>query len=86
MHEADIGRLAALFLAGLTAGWLAGLVTRGSGFGLRGNIIAGLIGSFIGFYILNAVGLAFGRGFTGIFLTALASAFVILAVIGEMRR
>jgi uncharacterized membrane protein YeaQ/YmgE (transglycosylase-associated protein family) len=86
MSEGELGRLAALLLAGLVAGWLAGLVTRGSGFGTSGNIVVGLIGALIGFYLLNAAGLTLGNGLAGIFFTALAAAFLILAIIGEMRR
>jgi uncharacterized membrane protein YeaQ/YmgE (transglycosylase-associated protein family) len=86
MSEGELGRLAALLLAGVVAGWLAGLVTRGSGFGTSGNMVAGLIGALIGFYLLNAAGLTFGRGFAGAFFTALAAAFLVLAIVGEMRR
>ena len=86
MSEGELGRLAALLLAGLAAGWLAGLVTRGSGFGRSGNMLAGLIGALIGFYLLNAIGLTFGGGFAGVFFTALATALLVLAIIGEMRR
>jgi uncharacterized membrane protein YeaQ/YmgE (transglycosylase-associated protein family) len=86
MSEGELGRLAALLLAGVVAGWLAGLVTRGSGFGTSGNVVVGFIGALIGFYLLNAAGLTFGNGLAGVFFTALAAAFLVLAIIGEMRR
>ncbi len=40
-------------LIGLIAGWLAGLIMKGSGLGLIGNIVVGIIGSFIGGYIFT---------------------------------
>jgi uncharacterized membrane protein YeaQ/YmgE (transglycosylase-associated protein family) len=86
MSEGELGRLAAQLLAGLVAGWLAGLVTRGSGFGTSGNVIVGVIGALIGLCLLNAAGLTFGNGIAGVFFTALAAAFLVLAIIGEMRR
>ncbi len=43
-----IGSLIALLLIGLVAGWLAGKLMRGSGFGLVGNIAVGIVGAFVG--------------------------------------
>ncbi len=42
---------------GIFAGWLAGRLTRGHGFGILGDLVMGVIGAFIGAYLFNALGL-----------------------------
>ena len=86
MHETDWARIAILFLVGIVSGWLAGLVTRGSGFGLRGNIVAGIIGAFAGSYLLGALGLGLFDELTGVTIDSFIGAFATLAVIGRVRR
>ncbi len=49
----DLPALVMILIVGGVAGWLAGLVTRGSGFGIVGDIIVGLIGSFVGSWLLR---------------------------------
>src|SRR5690606_2964781 len=49
-------------IIGALAGWLAGLVVRGFGFGLLGNIIVGIIGAILGGWLLGALGMSFGGG------------------------
>ena len=58
-------------LIGLVAGWIAGEVSRGSGFGCLGNIVIGMVGSVLGGWIFSKVGIG-GRGF----LFSLAAATV----------
>ena len=50
-------------LVGLIAGWLAGQIVRGGGFGLIGDLVVGVIGAFIGGYLLPRLGLHLGTGF-----------------------
>jgi len=45
-------------LVGALAGWLSGLITKGSGFGLVGNVIVGIIGAFLGNWLFGLVGIA----------------------------
>lgn len=45
-------------LIGLISGWLAGMISRGSGFGLWGDLAMGVVGSFIGGYIFNFIGIS----------------------------
>jgi uncharacterized membrane protein YeaQ/YmgE (transglycosylase-associated protein family) len=47
---------------GAVAGWLAGLVMRGSGYGVVGDIVVGLLGAFIGNWLLRAMNLSFNLG------------------------
>ena len=65
----------AWIVVGLIAGWLAGKVTKGSGFGLIGDIILGIIGALVGGFLAGSL---FGLGdvITGINLTTLVVAFL----------
>ena len=70
-------------VVGLIAGWLAGLIMRGSGFGLIGNIIVGVIGGLLGGWIASSL-LHIGPGMSGINLGSILIAFlgaVVLLVI-----
>jgi uncharacterized membrane protein YeaQ/YmgE (transglycosylase-associated protein family) len=78
--------LAAAGLAGLLAGWLAGLVTRGRGFGVPGNILLAWLGAIAGLYLGRWLGLGSATAFTGAFLAALLGAFALLYVVAGFRR
>ena len=56
MHMSNESLLVILFV-GLVAGWLAGQVVRGAGFGLIGDLVIGIIGAFIGDWVLPRVGI-----------------------------
>ncbi len=60
-------------IVGLIAGWLAGLVMKGSGYGVLGDIILGIIGAIIGGFIASAL---FGAGVSGINLPSIIIAFI----------
>jgi uncharacterized membrane protein YeaQ/YmgE (transglycosylase-associated protein family) len=66
-------------LIGLIAGWLAGQVTKGSGFGMFGDIIIGIVGAVVGGFVLGALGVNPG-GFIGEVIQAFIGALVFLAV------
>jgi uncharacterized membrane protein YeaQ/YmgE (transglycosylase-associated protein family) len=68
-------------LVGALAGWLGSLIIRGSGFGLIGNIVMGILGSFVGTWLLGKLGYSFGGGFWGSVLTGAAGAIVILVMV-----
>ncbi len=69
-----------LLIIGLLAGWMAGHVTRGRGFGLLGDMIVGVIGAWLGGRILHVLGL-YSVGFIGSLATALIGAVILLALI-----
>jgi uncharacterized membrane protein YeaQ/YmgE (transglycosylase-associated protein family) len=75
--------LVTLIVGGI-AGWLAGLVTRGSGFGIIGDVIVGLIGAFIGNYIVNAFHLVinFGHPWLNLGVIAFIGGVVLLVIVG----
>jgi len=63
------------------AGWLAGQLMKGHGFGLLGDIIVGIIGAFIGGYLFRAVGVNIGGGLVGTLLVAFVGAIVLLFIV-----
>jgi uncharacterized membrane protein YeaQ/YmgE (transglycosylase-associated protein family) len=69
-----------LLIIGVVAGWIAGHLTRGRGFGLLGDMIVGVIGAWLGSTILNVLGL-YSFGFIGSVVTALIGAVVLLTFI-----
>ncbi|HQW93052.1 MAG: GlsB/YeaQ/YmgE family stress response membrane protein [Chitinophagaceae bacterium] len=72
-----------ILLLGALAGWLAGMVFQGGGLGLIGNIVVGIIGGFIGYWLLPKVGVNIntGTGWLNYVLTAAIGAIVLLVVI-----
>lgn len=71
-------------LIGLIAGWLSGLIMRGRGFGLLGNLIVGVLGAFLGGYLFDVLGLtAYGLG--GLLVMAAIGAVVLLFLIGLIK-
>jgi uncharacterized membrane protein YeaQ/YmgE (transglycosylase-associated protein family) len=79
------GGCVAWAVAALIAGWLAGLLTRGRGFGCLGDIVLGLIGAFVGLVILSLLNVpVFGtQGFFGTILVSFIGSFL-LALIGRL--
>jgi len=71
-------------LIGLIAGWLAGQIIKGKGFGLAGNLIVGCIGAFIGGFLFDLLGI-FTHGLIGSLVAALAGALVLLWVISFVK-
>jgi uncharacterized membrane protein YeaQ/YmgE (transglycosylase-associated protein family) len=65
-------------LIGLVAGWLAGQLFKGGGFGLVGNMIVGVIGAVLGGWIFQKAGVSTGGGLMGALVTATVGALVLL--------
>jgi uncharacterized membrane protein YeaQ/YmgE (transglycosylase-associated protein family) len=72
-------------LIGLVAGWLAGLIIKGHGFGLGGNIVIGIIGALLGGYLFRWLHISV-YGTVGTLLMAMVGAMVLLFVIGLFKR
>ncbi|MBI1224476.1 MAG: GlsB/YeaQ/YmgE family stress response membrane protein [Bacteroidetes bacterium] len=75
-----------VLIVGAISGWLAGQLFRGYGFGLIGNIIIGIVGSFIGFWLFGKLGISLGTGTISTILTSAAGAIVLLFIAGLFRR
>lgn len=72
-------------IIGAACGWLAGFIRQGFGFGLLGNIIIGILGSFVGSWLFAQLGVTIGSGLTSHIITAVIGALVLLFVIGLVR-
>ena len=73
-------------IVGAVAGWLAGLVVRGFGFGLLGNIIVGILGAILGGWLFGAIGFAFLPGIINTIITAFIGAVVLLLIVRVIKR
>jgi len=72
-------------LIGAIAGWLAGQIMSGGGFGLIGDIVVGIIGAFIGGWLFGALGIGFG-GLIGAIICATVGAIILIAVLRMIKR
>lgn len=77
--------LGALLVGGL-AGFLAGLLMKGRGFGIFGNVLVGVVGGVLGRWVFGLLGLSSDGGFTGSLITATVGAALLLAVAGWLSR
>src|SRR5271165_1456241 len=77
MHLSDQG-LIVILVVGIVAGWLAGKVVRGNGFGLVGDAAIGIVGALIGDWLLHRLGIHFGSGIIGLVINATIGAIVLL--------
>jgi uncharacterized membrane protein YeaQ/YmgE (transglycosylase-associated protein family) len=73
-------------VVGAVAGWLAGVIVKGGGFGLVGDIVVGILGAFLGGWLLPRLGIAIGVGLVGIVITATIGAVVLLLILRLIRR
>ena len=72
-------------IIGIAAGWLAGQIMKGRGFGLVGNLVVGVIGAIVGGLLANSVGLG-ASGLLGALVIVTVGAVVLLAVVGALKR
>jgi uncharacterized membrane protein YeaQ/YmgE (transglycosylase-associated protein family) len=75
-----------MIIVGAIAGWLAGKIVRGAGFGLIWDIVIGIVGAFIGVWLLTRLGVIPFRGFVGSIINATIGAVVLLFIVGLIRR
>lgn len=73
-------------IIGAVAGWLAGNIMRGGGFGLLMNIVVGVVGALIGGWVFDLFGIGTGDGLIGSLITALVGAILLLWVISLFKR
>ena len=77
--------LLVIVLVGLVAGWLAGTIVRGGGFGLIGDLIIGVVGAFIGDWLLPQLGINLGTGIVPAIINATIGAVLLLLVVRLLR-
>ena len=73
-------------IIGAVAGWLAGQIMKGGGFGLLVNIILGIIGGAVGGWLFGQLGISAGGGLTGSLITATVGAVAVLFVAGVFKK
>lgn len=73
-------------IVGAVAGWLAGLIVRGYGFGILGNIVVGIVGALIAGWLLPRLGIVVGGGTIAEIINAVIGAVILLLIIGLIRR
>ena len=78
------GLLVTLFV-GLVAGWLAGKVVRGTGFGIIGDIVVGIAGAFIASWLFPRLGFHLGSGLVGEIIYSAIGAIILLLVVRLIR-
>lgn len=81
-----IESLVIFLIIGAVAGWLAGLVVKGYGFGLLGNIVVGIVGAFIAGLLFPRLGITLGAGYAGAILSAALGAIILLLLLRLIRR
>ena len=73
--------LLVILVVGVVAGWLAGIVVQGIGFGVIGDLLVGIVGAFIGDYVLPRFGIHLGTGMVSAISNATIGAISLLLII-----
>lgn len=73
-------------LIGLAAGWLAGKFVKGGRYGVRGDLVVGVIGALVGGLLFGSLGVPTEGGLLGSFIVATIGAIVLLMVLHTFRR
>jgi uncharacterized membrane protein YeaQ/YmgE (transglycosylase-associated protein family) len=84
MYLSSEGLLVILFV-GLVAGWLAGKIVRGTGFGIIGDIIIGIAGAFVASWLFPKLGIAIGTGLVREIIYSAIGAIVLLLIVRLIR-
>jgi uncharacterized membrane protein YeaQ/YmgE (transglycosylase-associated protein family) len=73
-------------VVGLVAGWLAGVLVKGGGFGVIGDLVVGVIGAFLGGWLFSTLGASAGGGLLGSIIVATVGAVVLLFIVRLVKR
>jgi uncharacterized membrane protein YeaQ/YmgE (transglycosylase-associated protein family) len=73
-------------IVGAIAGWAAGQIVKGYGFGLVGNIVVGIVGAVVAGWLLPRIGIVVGGGIVAAIINAIIGAVILLLVIGVFKR
>jgi uncharacterized membrane protein YeaQ/YmgE (transglycosylase-associated protein family) len=73
--------LVVFVIAGAVAGWLAGRIVKGAGFGTVGNIVVGILGAFVSARMLPSIGVPLGTGVVGIIVRSTIGAMVVVWIV-----
>ena len=78
--------LLVIIVVGIIAGWLAGKIVRGTGFGIVADLCIGIVGAFIGGWLLPRLGIHLGTGIIAAIASATVGAVVLLIILGFFGR
>jgi len=84
MYLSNESLLVILFV-GIVAGWLAGKVVRGAGFGLIGDLVVGVVGAFLATLIFPRLGIRLGTGFVSEIVFSALGAIILLPIVRLVR-
>jgi len=73
-------------LIGLVAGWLAGQLMKGGGFGVIGDIVVGVVGALLGGFLFRSLGVSAGGGLLGAIIVATIGAIVLILLLRLIKR
>ncbi len=73
-------------IVGGIAGWLAGLIVKGAGFGLIANIVIGIVGAVVAGWLLPQLGVQLGAGLIGQIIDAAIGGVIVLVILSFIRR
>lgn len=73
-------------IVGLIAGWLAGVLVKGGGFGLIGDLVVGVVGAFLGGWLFSTFGVSMGGGLIGSIVVATIGAVLLLFIVRLIKR
>lgn len=73
-------------IVGAIAGWLAGLIVKGGGFGLIGNIVVGIVGAVVAGWLLPRLGVSLGSGILSAIINSAIGGVIVLVIISLIRR
>ncbi len=76
----------AWIIVGAIAGWLAGLIVKGAGFGLLGNIVIGIVGAVVAGWLLPQLGIRLGAGMVGEIINGAIGGVIVLVILSLIRR
>ena len=82
----DVQALIIWLGVGAVAGWLAGMVVKGSGYGLIGDIVVGILGGLIAGWLLPQVGIVIGSGIVAAIIDAFIGAVILLIALRLIKR
>lgn len=84
MRMSNEGILVILFV-GLVAGWLAGKIVRGTGFGIIGDILVGIAGALIASFVFPKLGIHLGAGLVSEIIYSAIGAVLLLVIVRLVR-
>ena len=73
-------------IIGGVAGWIGGIIMKGRGFGILGNIVVGIVGGFLGGFLFGRLGITIGTGIINSLATAVIGSVILLFVVGLIKK